>query len=155
MKSTNYIKVHYDHGLTQLHGKQWNLYGSFSTDKSLTKSSVRVGAASYAPKCNSDNRIRVDTTSGEHSFFWYNRTLSTINQFKFGIVSVVDLSRRVLQKNNLLFAYSINNKNDVYLRLENSGYRSANPNFADVQSIWDSITLNHVAKVDKTTKVGL
>jgi hypothetical protein len=48
VKSTNYIKLHYDHGLCECkQGSKWNFYGSFWTDKALSKSSVRLGVASY------------------------------------------------------------------------------------------------------------
>lgn len=108
VKSSSYIKVHYDHGLVPWQGKNWNLYGSFWTDKSLSKTSFRLGAASYHEKCQSDNRIRVNTSSGSHNFYWYHRTLSTINQFKLGLLSVVDLTNRVIQKNNVLISHSPN-----------------------------------------------
>lgn len=155
VKSTNYIKLHYDHGLTQCYGKQWNFYASFWTDKSLSKSSVRVGAASYHPNCTSDNRIRVNATSGAHSFYWYNRTLATHTNLKFGLVSVVDLTNQVIQKNNILLGYGFKNKNEAFLRFENEGYRSANPKIANIASLWDTVTANFVAKIDSTTKVGV
>lgn len=79
VKSSNYIKVHYDHGICQSQGKDWNLYASFWTNKTITHSSFRVGAASIHPRCNSDNRIKIDIKSGLHQLFWYNRTLSNFN----------------------------------------------------------------------------
>jgi len=79
VKSSNYFKVHYDHGFTEFINKKWNLYGSFWTDKSLTKTSVRIGAASLHEKFHSDSRLRVNLNSGAHNFFWYNRTLVTHN----------------------------------------------------------------------------
>lgn len=117
VKSTSYLKIHYDHGLSVCHNSLWNFYASFWTDKTLSKSSVRVGAAIYDPKCNSDNRIRVNTVSGVHNFYWYNRTISFINNFKLGLVSVVDLTNKVVQKNNILLGYVLNNKNEAFLRL--------------------------------------
>lgn len=117
VKSSNYLKIHYDHGFSDWIGKKWNFYGSFWTDKSLSKSSVRVGVTSDHPKCNSDNRIRINTVSGAHDLYWYNRTISFVNQFKFGIVSVVDLTNRVVQKNNVLLGHIFNNKHETFLRL--------------------------------------
>lgn len=109
VKSSDYIKLHYDNGMTQWNGKNWNLYGTFWSDRSFSKTSVRIGAGSYHEKCQSDNRLKINAASGSNNFYWYNRTLSFIKNWKFGIVSVVDLSNKVLQKNNLLLAYKINN----------------------------------------------
>jgi hypothetical protein len=103
--------VHYDHGICQSNGKDWNCYASFVSNKTVTQSSFRLGAASLHPRCNSDNRFKVDISSGDHKLYWYNRTLSNFNQFKLGLVSVVNLSSKVLQKNNLLFGYSVNKNN--------------------------------------------
>jgi len=60
IKSSNYIKVHYDHGITELFTKKWNIYGTYWTDKSLSKNSFRIGAASLHEKCDSDTRIRAN-----------------------------------------------------------------------------------------------
>lgn len=117
VKSTDYIKVHYDHGVYELYNKLWNIYGSFWTDKSLSKTSMRIGAASNHPKCHSDNRLRVNSSSGAHSFYWYNRTLAFHNQSKFGVIAVVDLTNRVLQKNNVLLSHVFNSKHEAFLRL--------------------------------------
>ena len=154
VKSSSYIKVHYDHGLNQLHGKNWNFYGSFWTDKSLSMASIRLGAASYHEKCHSDNRLRVNVVSGAHHFYWYHRTLSFINNWKLSLLSVVDLNNNVIQKNNVLISNTINKNHEVFLRLENEGFRSENPQISDVKTIWDTITLNWVGKFDKTTKAG-
>jgi hypothetical protein len=155
VKSSNYIKIHYDHGVCDCNGQQWNLYSSFWTDKSLSKSSARVGAALIHPRYNSDNRIRVNTVSGAHTFFWYSRTLAFYKQSKFGLLSVVDLGNKVVQKNNLLLGHVFHNKHETFLRLENDGFRSSNPNITDVRSLWDSLTANYVGRLDQTTKVGL
>ena len=155
VKSSSYIKIHYDHGLCEFRGKNWNLYGSFWTDKSFSKTSVRLGAASYAEKCQSDNRLRINSASGNHHFYWYHRTLSTINNWKLGLLGVVDISNRVIQKNNVLIGHSPNKNHELFLRLENDGYRSTNPNLGNFKTIWDSATFNYVAKADRYTKVGL
>lgn len=105
IKSNNYIKLHYDHGLSLWQDNMWNLYSSFWTDKSLTNSSVRFGFASIHPRCTSDNRFRVNSSLGSHTFHFYNRTLSYWNKNKFGIVVVVDLTNKVLQKNNVLLGH--------------------------------------------------
>lgn len=155
VKSSSYIKLHYDNGLTNYQGKDWNFYGAFWTDKSLSKTTIKVGAASYHPKCHSDNRLRINTTSGAHHFYWYHRTLSFVNNWKLGVLSVFDLTGHVLQKNNILIGHTFNNKHEAFLRLESEGFRSANPNIKDARTIWDNVTANYVGKVDRNTKLGL
>ena len=131
------------------------MYGSFWTDKSLSKTSFRLGAAVYAERCHSDNRLRVNSASGSHHFYWYHRTLSTLNQWKLGVLSVVDLSNKVVQKNNILIGHAPNKNHEVFLRLENDGYRNTNPQIADVKTLWDTVTANYVGKLDRFTKVGI
>jgi hypothetical protein len=107
VKSTNYIKVHYDHGIEAYNNKKYNFYSTLWSDKSMSKASFRLGLGTLHPKCNSDNRIRVDS---DKSLYWYNRTMCTLHdKVKFGLVSVVDVGNKVLQKNNILFNY-IHNK---------------------------------------------
>jgi hypothetical protein len=155
VKSSSYIKVHYDHGLCQAYGKNWNVYGSFWTDKSLSKTSVKLGAASYAERCHSDNRLRVNSAAGSHNFYWYHRTLSTLNNWKIGLLGVVDLTNKVVQKNSVLIGHSPSKNHEVFLRLENDGFRTTNPQLSDVKTIWDTVTANYVGKVDRYTKVGV
>lgn len=70
-------------------------------------------------------------------------------------MGVVDLTNKVVQKNCVLIGHAPNKNHEVFLRLENDGFRSTNPNVADIQTIWDTVTANYVAKVDKYTKVGV
>ena len=51
--------------------------------------------------------------------------------------------------------YNYNFKHDVFLRLENNGFRKNNPDWANIKSLWDTLTANYVSKIDSTTKVGL
>lgn len=156
VKSSNYVKLHYDHGLKEVNGRLWNFYSSFWTDKTLSKNSVRIGAAIINSKYQSDNRIRINTSlSGVHTLYWYNRTTTYWNQSKVGIVSVVDLTNKVVQKNNVLLSHVINSNNEAFLRFENEGFRSTNPNLSDVKTLWDKVTANYVSRLDSTTRLGL
>jgi hypothetical protein len=155
VKSSDYIKLHFDHGLHQIGERQWNFYSSIWTDKSISKSSVRLGAAVIHAKHNSDCRLRINSVSGHHSFYLYNRTLAFWKQSKFGFVSVVDLGNKVVQKNNVLLSHVFQNKHEMFLRLENEGFRNSNPNLTDLKSLWDTVTANYVGRLDQTTKVGV
>lgn len=117
IKSSDYIKLHLDHGLRQDGDRQWNFYNSFWTNKSLSKTTLRFGASVIHSRYNTDNRIRINASSGSQQIFWYNRTLAFWKQSKFGLVSVVDLTNQVVQKNNLLIGHVFQNKHEVFMRL--------------------------------------
>lgn len=70
-------------------------------------------------------------------------------------MSVVDLGNKVVQKNNILLGHVFHNKHETFVRLENEGFRSHNPNIADIKSLWDTVTANYVGRLDQTTKVGI
>lgn len=131
------------------------MYGSFWTNKSLSKSSVRLGLASIHPRCWSDNRLRINSAPEVHNVYFYNRTLSFWNQTKFGLLAVVDLTNKVLQKNHILLGHIFADRHEVFLRLENNGFRLHNPNIQDIKSIWDTITLNYVGRLDQSTRAGI
>ena len=71
------------------------------------------------------------------------------------MVAVLDLTNKVLQKNNLLLGYVFDNKHETFLRLQNDGFRLSNPNFADVRSLWDHLTADYVGRLNQTTKLGI
>lgn len=75
-------------------------------------------------------------------------------KFKFGLLTTVNLCNKVLQKNNILLAYTHNKNNEAFIRLENDGFRKENPNWSDYKSLWDSLSFNYVSIVNPTTKVG-
>ncbi len=77
------------------------------------------------------------------------------NNFGIGLITVVDLTNRVLQKNNILLSYTHQTKHQGFLRLENDGFRKVNPEFNNFKSIWDSVIANYFVKANSTTKVGL
>lgn len=155
VKSTNYLKVHLDHGLFDWAGTSWNLYSSFWTDKQFSKSSIRLGVASIHPKCTSDTRLRVNKAPIRPHFFLYNRTIALYNQTKFGLIAVYDLNNNVLQKNSLLVGQVVRDRHEVFLRLQDIGFRNTNPDFSDVRSLWDAVTVNYVGRLNQTTKVGI
>ena len=95
MKSTDYIKVHYDHGVCEKEGKKWNLYASVNANKLLKNVLFKAGVAQITDKYNIDNRIRVNVQD-EIEYHWYNRTVVNKDKYKFGFLSVVNLGKKVL-----------------------------------------------------------
>jgi len=59
VKSNNYLKLHYDHGITKQFGRNWNFYATLNSNKALENVSLRLGAAHIDEKCNSDNRLKI------------------------------------------------------------------------------------------------
>lgn len=60
IKSSNYLKLHYDHGIVEQWNKRWNLYATLNCNKALENVSLRLGASNKSEHCNSDNRLRID-----------------------------------------------------------------------------------------------
>ena len=142
LKSSNYVKVHYDNGRTRLMDKDWNFYASFNANKSLENMSVRVGATHLGGKCHSDNRIKYD----RQNYTWYNRTLVNHNKFSFGLLGAYGFANNVLVKNNLFLGYQVDENSSLFLRMENDGYRSSAFNGGDWKNYFDHVKVDWVSK---------
>lgn len=126
IKSHDYLKVHFDNGITERWGINWNLYGSINTSKSLENLSIRLGAHSLASRYNSDNRIKIDYADGPShppNLTWYNRTVFNEGKFTWGTLTAIGVTRKVLAKNNIFLGYRLNDQSQFFLRAENEGYR--------------------------------
>ena len=146
IKSSNYVRVQLDNGVTEHWGKKWNLYGGINTTKSLENMSLRIGAAHLDSKCHSDNRLRIDyNADGNNSLTWYNRTVVTHDKLTFGLLGAYGLTSHVLVKNNILLGYKIDDKTNTYLRLENNGYRKTGFNWGDFGGYFDHLKLDVVS----------
>ena len=44
IKSTDYLKLHFDNGIFEQWNKKWNLYATLNLTKALTNASLRLGA---------------------------------------------------------------------------------------------------------------
>lgn len=70
-------------------------------------------------------------------------------------MSVVDLNRRVFQKNNLLFGYHFNDNTCGYLRVEVDGFRNHNPDLKRVDTIFDTLTADVIHKINSKSRAAL
>lgn len=116
IKSNDYIKLNYDHGLLLWNQKAYNLFAGVNCNKGIRNIVLKAGVGHYSEHCNSENRIRVGLQKDENLWQWASRTTLRHNKLTFGVVSVFNITDRVLQKNNLLFGYNFDVNTDVFLR---------------------------------------
>lgn len=149
----NDIKVHYDSGVktTQDLKKNYFYYGTVSSNRALNNVVLKAGLGHKSEHCNSDNRIRYRIAEGD--WHLYHRTTVLHNKFTFGIVGVLDVFNKVLQKNNLLVGYQVNEKSNLFLRAEVNGFRRSNPD--SVSSVFDMLTADYILKLNDKSKVGI
>lgn len=155
VKSNDYVKVHYDDGVREIHGKKFFFYAGLNSNKSLDLLSVKLGVGHDSEHCHTDNRIKITNEKGEHSYFWYNRTMVYHNKLRFGLVSCFDVCHKILQKNNVLLGYDVDADTKVFLRAETDGFRHQNAQLSHPESIFDKVTFDFVRQVNSTTTAAL
>ena len=111
VKSSDYIKIHYDHGPKQVNNKLLTFYGGINSNKLLNNISLKAGVLHDSQHCHSDNRLKVSLQQNENQWHWYHRTTIYHNKYTFGLLGVLDISKKVLQKNAVLFGYRVDEKN--------------------------------------------
>lgn len=77
------------------------------------------------------------------------------DKYNFGLLTVVNLGKKILEKNNFLLAYTHNSQHSMYLRLENEGYRRENPSMNDPSGFFDNVIVDYVNKIDDKSKAAL
>lgn len=155
VKSSNYVKLHYDMGIKQIKNRDWNFYGSLVSNKSLQNLVFKLGACHVSKACTSDNRFKIQSTSGsDYSYFWCHRTVVSHNKFTFGVLGVYDISQNICQKSNLLLKYSHDKDTDVIVRADTDGFRKKSPTFSNWKTWFDVYSLDLVRRINDTTRVG-
>ena len=153
-KSSDYLKAHYDHGIIEKDGKKWNLYATMNFNRALKNWVFKAGVANITKHCNSDNRIKVNLID-EQQYHWYHRTVINKDKYRFGLLTVVDLGKKILEKNSLLMAYTHDSQHSVYFRAESDGYRKKNPSLDDPSSVFETFTVDYVNNIDSKSKAAL
>lgn len=153
IKSNDYIKLNYDHGLKEWKQNKYNLFAGFNSTKGLRNIALKAGVGHYSQHCDSENRIRFDLQ--QNVWQWGNRTVVKHNKLTFGIVTVLDITNRVLQKNNLLLGYNVDPSTNVFLRAETGGFRKVNFNIERPETIFDTLTLDVVRKINDNNKAAV
>jgi len=154
-KSTDYIKVHYDHGLRSFNGRLFYLFGGFNSNKVLQNINFRAGFGHVADNHSTENRLKVSLEADDNQYHLYHKTYVAHKQARFGFITVVDLNRFVFQKNNLLFGWHFKDNTSAYLRAEVKGFRGHNPNFSRIDTVFDTLTANLTHNIDSRSKTAL
>lgn len=154
IKSSNYLKLQFDNGVTENWGKKWNFYAGLNATKSLENISLRLGAAHLGNTCHTDNRLKIDFNGDNKNITWYNRTVVTKDKFTFGVLGAYGVTSHVLVKNNLLFGYKVDDNTSAFFRLSNNGYRKTGFNWGDLSGYFDNLNLDVVTSF-KDWKYGV
>jgi hypothetical protein len=153
VKSSDYLKLHYDHGLLEQGGRQWNFYGSLNVTRALRGASVRVGAHLIGDSLQTDNRLKVELQNKpEGRVTWYNRSVASSGKFRFGFLGAYSLSNNFFVKNNCLLGYQLGSRTSFFWRVENDQYRK-HPQ--ELGSLFDWSYLDFVSSYGHHLKYGL
>lgn len=154
VKSTDYIKVQYDHGLRSYKGRFYYAFAGLNSNKLLNNLSFRLGLGLVSENCNTENRLKVSLDK-DKKFHWYHKTYLAYKRARFGFITVVDLNRTVFQKNNILFGYHARDDTSVYLRADVNGFRQHNPELRRVDTIFDTVTADVIHTINNKSKAAL
>lgn len=155
LKSSGELKLHYHDGITTIKGRPFFFYAGLNSNRALELLAVKLGIGHDSEHCHSDNRLKISDDKGTYKYHWYSRTMIYEGNFRFGLVTCLDLCNKVLQKSNLLFGYNIDANTQTFLRAEVDGWRTHNPDIHNLQSIWDKVTFDFVRKINDRTTAAL
>jgi len=96
---------------------------------------------------NTDNRIRVDEYK---DVTWYHKTLVKQGNIRFGFIGVLDLTRQILAKKDVLVGYTHDNV-DVVLKAEQS-FTKPTQNWSNVAEYFNNVVLTTTFKRNKAQR---
>lgn len=116
--------MHYEDVRRTVNNKSYTLYAGLNSNKALDLLSVKLGVAHDSEHCHSDNRLKLGFGKGGiSSYHWYNRTMVYHNDLRFGLVTCFDITKKILQKNSVLFGIKFDRNTQGFLRAEVDGFR--------------------------------
>lgn len=155
IKSSDYVKIHYDHGLRAYNNNYIYLFGGANSSKLLNNVDVRVGLGHVSQNSNIENRLKVTLKPEGNQYHWYHKTFLNVERLKVGFLAVVDLNRTIFQKNNILLGYQLRPQTQGFIRAQVNGFRQHNPIPSDPNTYFDTITANIVHQLNIKSKIGL
>lgn len=149
MTSEN-TRVLYDHGVQNWGNHNFNLYGSFGFVRDWSKYNFKLGVALIEKNVTVDNRVRL---TNDHNVTLYHRTTGRSNDLRFGLIGVVDLTKRKLIKKDLLLGFERNNV-DVSLKAQQP-FEKATQNFNNWREWFETFTLTTLFKRNQKERYGV
>lgn len=110
------MKLHYDHGLSEIAGKKVNFYGSVNMNKSLNNFIFKAGVSENST-IKKDARLKIEKSKSGLDYTLYTRVSGNKDKFGFGILSAMEIGKNILSKRNLFFSYAHDSQNKAFLRL--------------------------------------
>ena len=110
------MKLHYDHGFSEIGGRKVNLYSSINMDKSLNNFIFKAGVSENST-IKKDARLKVEKSKSGIDYTLYTRVFGNKDNFGFGFLSAFEIGKNILSKRNLFFSYTHNSQNKAFLRL--------------------------------------
>lgn len=155
----NEIKLHYDDGVkgwSNGHFANYNLYGSFQSDKSLKNIVLKAGANLINSNRNLDTRVRVGVSeTGEHDVSAGVKYNFTKNNWSFDSYDVFSFQKKALINNAIRVGYS-QGDNEFFLRAQNETSRGfKNIDWANLDTYFTRFTADFIRKIDASTKGAL
>lgn len=156
VKSSDYLKIEYDHGLRQYFDELLYIYGGMRTNRFLENPTVHLGVGHITGNTKVDNRVRIEFKNNKPSRYYLDhKTYINWRKFKFGLISQFTLNEGLLNKADLLLGYSVKPRTGVYARMDIPYWRNHNPDWRNPFTYFDTFTADLIHEVDDKTKIGL
>lgn len=136
-----------------MNNKLFTLYGGLNSNKLLNNISLKAGVLHDSEHCHSDNRLKVSLQQNGNQWHWYHRTTIYHNKYTFGLLGVLDISNKILQKNAALFGYRVDANNEFFLRAQAKGFRKTAPKQS--AEFFDYILADYIKRIDDKSRVGI
>lgn len=105
VKSSDYLKLYYNHRLRQCkNNNYYYIFGGFTSSKIYRTVDFRVGLGYISDNCNVENRLKLDFKDSP-DVTWYLKAHCVCNKLRLGWMSVLNINRLLLRKNNFLLGY--------------------------------------------------
>lgn len=103
IRSNNYIKIHYDHGINVWNNLKYNLYASFNT-KNLNSYNLRLGVHLFGKNFQSDTRLKLNNFS-KPELTLYNRTVVDYGIWRLGLIGSFLPSKKVVSRGGAVLGF--------------------------------------------------
>ncbi len=116
--------MHYDNGPAKNSSKN-SYYFSLGMSKALDNISMKIGHIYSEQLFKVNSRIKMwnDSSKIYTRMILYSKVNYEKDKNTFGFLGALDLTRRILQKNDFFYTYTHNNHHSFTLRSENKKFR--------------------------------